>query len=211
MATASQIVAAARYAVEHRSYKRPGLCLQFTRECGDIPAKYDYAIDAWYGAKHRHTGTPPPGAPTFWAGGKAGHIAPSVGGGRVASTDILHAGYTDYASIPYISQRWGKTYLGWTSELNGVPISGLEGLVAGVQVRLANLRPGSRNADVKDLQLALRRHGMARYNPSGATGFFGDETRKMVVAFQRSQGWTGNDANGIPGPKTAGLLGLHVI
>ncbi|WP_052848182.1 peptidoglycan DD-metalloendopeptidase family protein [Streptomyces avicenniae] len=44
--------------------------------------------------------------------------------------------------------------------------------------------------------------------PSGATGFYGDETKAACRAFQRDQGWSGGDADGLPGPETMRRLGL---
>lgn len=57
----------------------------------------------------------------------------------------------------------------------------------GTPVALANLRYGKNNADVADLQRALRRYLAARkvnvdrLNPSGVTGRYGNQTIKMVV------------------------------
>ena len=63
-----------------------------------------------------------------------------------------------------------------------------------------------RNAYVKILQDKLRRIGFAYLNPSGATGFFGDETREMVRAFQRTRPvlWApgAKEPDGVCGPKT---------
>lgn len=101
-----------------------GLCLKFVRTALGIPAVYPSAIAAWNGAEKRHTGngTPPAGTPVFWAGGTYGHIALSVGGGRVLSTDILRRGKVDEVAIGTIQARWGLTYLGWTEDLNGRPV-----------------------------------------------------------------------------------------
>ncbi len=59
---------------------------------------------------------------------------------------------------------------------------------------------------VRALQRALIRRGHAI--PAGATGFFGQQTKRAVKSFQRSQGWRGSDADGIPGRTTLARLGL---
>jgi peptidoglycan hydrolase-like protein with peptidoglycan-binding domain len=67
--------------------------------------------------------------------------------------------------------------------------------------------PGARGAHVKQLQLALMKRGVRI--PSGATGYFGSQTRAAVAAFQRSQGWSGSGADGMPGPVTLARLGVR--
>jgi peptidoglycan hydrolase-like protein with peptidoglycan-binding domain len=67
--------------------------------------------------------------------------------------------------------------------------------------------PGARGAHIKGLQQALINRGIRI--PSGATGFFGNETRQAVAAFQRSQGWSGSGADGVPGSQTLARLGVR--
>lgn len=79
----------------------------------------------------------------------------------------------------------------------------------GRRPRLENLLTGRRNVDVRIFQERLRaiKGGkFARLNPSGATGFYGDETRAMCAAFQRDQGFTGQGADGLAGPVTVDRL-----
>ncbi len=66
--------------------------------------------------------------------------------------------------------------------------------------------PGASGEHIKWLQRALLKNGVSV--PSGATGWFGPETQRAVAAFQRAQGWSGSQADGVPGPKTLGRLGL---
>ncbi|GAA2428944.1 peptidoglycan recognition protein family protein [Streptomyces macrosporus] len=75
-------------------------------------------------------------------------------------------------------------------------------------VKLENLRYGKTNGDVADLQRALIEHG--EKIPAGATGHYGDQTKAAVASFQRKQGWTGSDADGIPGVETCKRLDLKV-
>ncbi|HYN56337.1 MAG TPA: peptidoglycan-binding protein [Motilibacterales bacterium] len=59
---------------------------------------------------------------------------------------------------------------------------------------------------VYDLQGALIAKGYSI--PAGPTGYFGTRTKQAVKAFQRSLGFTGDQADGIPGPQTLRRLGL---
>jgi peptidoglycan hydrolase-like protein with peptidoglycan-binding domain len=59
---------------------------------------------------------------------------------------------------------------------------------------------------VYDLQNALIARGYSI--PAGPTGYFGARTKQAVAAFQRSLGFTGDQADGIPGRTTLRRLGL---
>jgi peptidoglycan hydrolase-like protein with peptidoglycan-binding domain len=74
-------------------------------------------------------------------------------------------------------------------------------------VSTANLKPGVAHPDVSVLQRALIARGFAI--PAGVTGYFGSQTTEATKKFQRAQGWTGSDADGIPGPGTLTRLGLR--
>lgn len=87
--------------------------------------------------------------------------------------------------------------------LEGTPVSAIPA------VELANLSYGQTNGDVADLQRALLEKG--EKIPAGVTGYYGDQTRAAVASFQRKQGWTGSDADGIPGVETCVRLGLRVV
>lgn len=49
------------------------------------------------------------------------------------------------------------------------------------------------------LQQRLKAHG---HNPGALDGYWGPNTKTATRAFQLKQGWTGSDADGIPGPTT---------
>ena len=74
-------------------------------------------------------------------------------------------------------------------------------------VHLHLLRMGQVNAEVRVLQVALQRRG---FDPGPIDGAFGPKTRAAVAAFQRSLGFTGADADGIPGRTSLGTLGYTV-
>lgn len=76
-------------------------------------------------------------------------------------------------------------------------------------VRLANLKPGKTNVDVRDLQNALIKKGFWKKGQK-VTGYYGPITKAYVKKFQQKQGWRGSNADGVPGPQTVKKLGLKV-
>lgn len=68
----------------------------------------------------------------------------------------------------------------------------------------SNVKYQKSNSDVKKYQTALGAHGY-RVNVDGV---FGVKTREATRKFQLKQGWTGQAADGIPGPMTFLRLGL---
>jgi peptidoglycan hydrolase-like protein with peptidoglycan-binding domain len=59
---------------------------------------------------------------------------------------------------------------------------------------------------VWNLQVALLNKGYSI--PDGPTDYYGSQTVTACQKFQKAQGWTGSDADGICGPETAKRLGL---
>ena len=86
-------------------------------------------------------------------------------------------------------------------------------------VSLKNLSPGKKNSDVTEYQNALRKflaRSAAKLNPSGATGFYGDETRAMTKAAysklavtEKNKNWLRGDLT-VPGAALIKQLGLKV-
>ncbi|MFI8234984.1 peptidoglycan-binding protein [Streptomyces sp. NPDC085900] len=74
-------------------------------------------------------------------------------------------------------------------------------------VALSNVRFGQTNEDIRTVQKALIARG--RKIPAGATGHFGEETRAAYRAEQLAHGFTGADADGIPGCASLTALGRH--
>jgi peptidoglycan hydrolase-like protein with peptidoglycan-binding domain len=54
-------------------------------------------------------------------------------------------------------------------------------------------------------QQALKDEG---YDPGPIDGWYYNQTRNACQQFQLDQGWTGEDADGLPGPVTFDLLGF---
>lgn len=66
--------------------------------------------------------------------------------------------------------------------------------------------PGANNSHVTRLGQMLVKRGGGRFYTEGPGPRWGDADRDATKAFQRAQGWTGSDADGIPGPSTWQLL-----
>lgn len=97
-----------------------GLCDHFVgRAYGYAHSGFATAAAHWAASPgKRKDGVPPAGALVFWTGGRtgAGHVAISLGGGMIASTDILRSGKVDVVSIEYLNARWGNLqYQGWAN------------------------------------------------------------------------------------------------
>ncbi|WP_406477403.1 peptidoglycan-binding protein [Streptomyces sp. NBC_01615] len=66
----------------------------------------------------------------------------------------------------------------------------------------AMFRPGARNPYVTQLGKQLVMKGFGKYYTAGPGPRWGEADRRNVEAFQRSQGWRGGAADGVPGPET---------
>jgi cell wall-associated NlpC family hydrolase len=90
-----------------------------------VGSKFPSAIKAWEGATIKHRGRDPrPGFPVFFSGGRFGHIALSLGGDKIRTTDWPSKGRVGTTTIGELERRWGKVYVGWTEDLNGHRLSG---------------------------------------------------------------------------------------
>lgn len=118
-------------AAERVTRNPPGYCLKWVHNRAGIPAKYLSASEAWRHAAHKHRGdrTPPVGAAVYWTGGSHGfgHIAISVGHGKVRSTDAGGEGRVATVPVGWAHRAWGLHYAGWSSSLNGYTIPGVHG------------------------------------------------------------------------------------
>jgi hypothetical protein len=98
---------------------------------GPHAGQFPYALKGWQYSTKQHPGdrNVPAGAPVYFtAGGNGfGHIAISLGGNRVVSTDIPSAGRVGITTLEDIEHRWGRTYLGWTGDFLGYDLVNLGG------------------------------------------------------------------------------------
>ena len=228
--TAAEAVAFVREQAAERSTKWHRLCL------GLCACAYGYAAsgttnvdqdefveasDYWDSAVHRHPGDrrPPVGALACWTKeGRAGHIAIVVRSDgedvRVASNDI--DGVVGIVPLRYIEAQWGLTYRGWAEPdfpqgvgTNPAPCPRPRRLTDVWWQRLAF---GVTDSDsVRALQRRLNATVRARLE---ATGAYDDTTRTAVAKFQRKQGWSGADADGLiydPGRRDGGRVTTQLL
>jgi hypothetical protein len=113
---------------EADNYNDVGYCLQQSRMWAGIPPRYPDAATAWRnvdaGAKVRNR-RPPRGAAVYWTGGSRGygHIAISLGKGRVRSTDAGGAGRVATRTIGWFDRHWPSLrYAGWSWDINEITI-----------------------------------------------------------------------------------------
>lgn len=76
-------------------------------------------------------------------------------------------------------------------------------------VRLSRLKPGKRNTDVLKLKRRLHARGLSQANEN--TNFFGKGLRNDYRHWQQRLGFTGADADGIPGKHSLQKLGFRVL
>jgi hypothetical protein len=116
----AQAIEWARAQVENPSKNWFNLCLNFVAQAyGWRNAGVHYAIDHFdVGPAHQRfvaDRNPPPGALLFWkTGRRPGHVALSLGGGKIATNDILRSGRIDIVDASAPERLWGATYIGWT-------------------------------------------------------------------------------------------------
>jgi hypothetical protein len=203
---------------------RVGVCLKFTRTCFGVSSRYLTASSAYAHAQHRHsTGTPPRGVPVWWTGGSRGfgHVAVSDGGGYCWSTDVLRAGRVDRVKISHITNAWNLPYRGWSEDINGVrvytPVA-LPNLHLSYAIEAAHKDAGhphisTHPVTTKLIAKALYKEGML--GKGYVTGHFSKEKRRAYAKWQRSLGYSGADASGIPGVtslrKLGSRRGFHVV
>ncbi|MDX6231605.1 MAG: hypothetical protein QOH68_556 [Nocardioidaceae bacterium] len=209
---------------EHHQPRREGwfnMCQMFSRQCVGAPGFGGSAREAFnnVAAAHRHTSKPPPpGSIAYY--GRAdqgfGHAVFAVEGGKVWSNDILRRGQIDRVDWDIFIPRWGLAYRGWidTCPAGPLPVKKLagaspakEGYRQQRKVYRSKMRFRQDDSDsVWNLQLALMAAGLPFTH--GPTGYYGERTRRACATYQRRQGWTGDDANGIAGPESVRRLGL---
>lgn len=138
-----------RVARSHKTFEKD-MCARFVWTCIAAPKVYGMADAnaAWSRATgKRTTGTPPAGVPVYWGPSKHGHIAISVGGGRVRSTDYPTNGTVGEGSIEAVGKRFGLAYRGWSTDFGGDAIPGVGG--AGGGFNPASLRLGKASPEAR--------------------------------------------------------------
>jgi hypothetical protein len=131
-------------------------------------------------------------------------------------TDSKHTYYTAYEETPPHARQQATPYKYWSNSDRYVPYrykgvtAGAAGAVtAGVATPYpgaVHFGPGANNKYVTRLGRLLVARGAGSYYTSGPGPRWSDADRRATQAFQRAQGWSGADADGLPGPHTWQLL-----
>jgi hypothetical protein len=184
---------------------KQGMCLQIVRNWAGIPSRYPSALAAWKAipSSARHTGTPPRGSFVYWYSSTFGHIAWSLGGGMVRSSDVPSAGRVGNISISDLRRKWPRvSYLGWSWQCNGysawAPTIDASSILA-VAKRAPYTAPGSLGNMVKlvEASLAARRDSAGnRFFPLDAVNtYWGVNT---TTAWKKWEARLGVTRNGEP-------------
>lgn len=120
--TASEAAANATAAIGKHNI--PNMCLYYVRTWCGAPGGYPNAGTAWLAAKYKHgqDRNPPAGVPVFFM---PNHVALSIGGQNIVSTDWPHAGVIGQTTIDELEKAWHKTYYGWTEDIDKMRIQGI--------------------------------------------------------------------------------------
>ncbi|MEU9037275.1 peptidoglycan-binding protein [Streptomyces sp. NPDC048352] len=120
--------------------------------------------------------------------------------------------YTRKQATPYGYWKNSDKYLPY--RYNGVtsgvlpqaPVPGAPAAGTAAFPGAAKFGPGADNAYVTELAKMLIGRGGLRFYPKGPHSKWSEADRQATQAFQLAQGWTGADADGIPGEHTWRLL-----
>ncbi|MEN8650226.1 peptidoglycan-binding protein [Streptomyces sp. 21So2-11] len=128
-------------------------------------------------------------------------------------TDYTHTYYTAYEQARPHTRKQATPYAYWhnSSRYIAYRYKGLSAGSGGASSSTSypgaqSFGPGANNKHVTRLGQLLSERGAARYYKQGPGPRWGEADRGATAAFQRAQGWRGQEANGLPGPRTWGLL-----
>jgi hypothetical protein len=113
-----------------RAVWTPDMCMEHVWWSLNGVYKYGLpdALAGWKATQLRRTDrTPPAGAPVYWTSPRQphGHVALSVGGGRVRSTDWPSRGALGEVAIETLEAAWDLAWLGYGLDLAGDRIAGI--------------------------------------------------------------------------------------
>ncbi|WP_330480563.1 peptidoglycan-binding protein [Streptomyces sp. NBC_00724] len=130
-------------------------------------------------------------------------------------TDYTHSHYSAYEQTPSHTRKQTTPMAYWTHSGSYVPYryKGLSTATGSSTSKAiptfpgaAKFGPGAGSADVTRLGRMLVDRGGKRFYKVGPGPDWGDADRRATQTFQKAQGWSGKEANGIPGPDTWRLL-----
>lgn len=189
-----------------------------------VPSRSGTAIEAWREAEHKHHVSDPEKIPAFVpvfmdTSAAAEHVLVTVGRGgaghRLAVTTDGGPGHTiALVRLADLARSWGPI-LGWSEDLDGqriwTPPAATPSIVLANVVDAA-LHEGDRTGDaplhpraVGYVERALVAERLL--SPSHVNGRFGVRKRWAYAAWQKRLGFSGSDANGVPGRISLTKLG----
>ncbi|MFJ9863246.1 peptidoglycan-binding protein [Streptomyces sp. NPDC101165] len=134
-------------------------------------------------------------------------------------TDHTHTNYLVYEQTPPHARSQPTPYPYWTHADKYVPYryKGVTAGTAGAQQAAYSKKPasfpgagffgpGTNNKYVTQLGRLLVSRGAGSFYTEGPGPAWGEADRQATRAFQLAQGWTGEEADGLPGPRTWKLL-----
>lgn len=125
--------------------------------------------------------------------------------------DAAHTRYTAYEQTPPRARSQATPYAYWSNSARYVPYrpKNLADAAGGPQAEPGTVfpgadafGPGSVGPEVTRLGEMLVARGGGRFYRQGPGPRWSDSDRQATAAFQRAQGWSGKDADGIPGART---------
>ena len=153
----------------------------------------------------------PAGALVYWFDGTWGHVALSVGAGKVASNDIVSAGRIDVVPLSRFAQKWGYVPDFWT--LPDWPPAFGKNPNPAPKVVETPAKPTKPTVNLRNIDRAARTHGDApgvkRFRQNlgmQPTTHFGHRVLTRYREWQRELGYRGPEADGIPGCKSSKRL-----
>lgn len=220
----------AEYQRSHSTGGWSNQCQRFSRSCVGAGAWASSARRAFNAipARHRHTSfPPPPGSIAYYGSATSGngHTAfVSAKPGYVYSTDIKRPGKIDLVPWNVFASAWGMRYRGWIDWTPSGPINFKPAVVRPTPahvikptVRLSRIIKAAQTdpkytrihktypTEVLIVEKALNRAGTLA--SAEVDGSFRPKTKSAYAAWQRHLGYSGKDANGIPGMKSLTALG----
>ncbi|MFC7305340.1 peptidoglycan-binding protein [Streptomyces monticola] len=126
-------------------------------------------------------------------------------------TDYTHTYYIAYEQARPHARKQATPYAYWSQSKRYAAYryknlrAAAPGPAAGAAQRYpgaAAFGPGARSPYVTQLGRLLVQRGGGRFYRSGPSPVWGEADRRATQAFQRAQGWSGRDADGLPGPRT---------
>lgn len=145
---------------ENDRFNDPGYCQQQSRQWAGIGPKYPDAATAWRNTNDRHPGNrkPPRGSMVFWTGGSRGygHVAVSLGNGKVRSTDAGGRGRVATVDLAWIERNWRLPYAGWAWDNNEVTIPHGATKTAATATKTATKPRHNIEAAIKELNQAIK-------------------------------------------------------